>query len=199
MVYNRKGLAPWSLSREAGIESATVDGNIEVPQYVQPVLDTGFVDEKGNWQGAKSSDKGFIALHLDEAIANGGTILTPDINPDGTWPLDMTGFTSVQIAIKPTNGGNYAINAVMGPDSNSYANLSPVNPAASLRGAWLGRNDQSSTCYDLFNDTGEALTVDVWNIFMLQGGLANQKLLQFEITNSSGGVSTIETAFMRLV
>ena len=40
-------LAPWSLAREAGIESATVDGTIEIPQYVQPVLDTGFVDEKG--------------------------------------------------------------------------------------------------------------------------------------------------------
>ena len=46
MVRNRKGLAPWSLAREAGIESATVDGTIEVPQYVQPTLNTGFV-EKG--------------------------------------------------------------------------------------------------------------------------------------------------------
>ena len=65
MVRNRRGLAPWSLSREAGIESATVDGTIEVPQYVQPVLDTGFVDEKGDWKGAKSSDK---ALSLYKQI-----------------------------------------------------------------------------------------------------------------------------------
>ena len=49
MVRNRRGLAPWSLSRGSrGIESATVDGTIEVPQYVQPVLETGFVDEKGD-------------------------------------------------------------------------------------------------------------------------------------------------------
>ena len=116
MVRNRRGLAPWSLAREAGIESATVDGTIEIPQYVQPVLDTGFVDEKGDWKGAKSSDKDFIALQADLGIANGAEILTPSQNPDGTWPLDMTGFTNLFIAIKPSNGGNYAIEAVMGPD-----------------------------------------------------------------------------------
>ena len=59
---------------------------------MQPVLDTGFVDEKGDWKGAKSSDKDFIALQTDEAIANGGTFVTPSENPDGTWPLDMTGY-----------------------------------------------------------------------------------------------------------
>ena len=116
MVRDRRGLAPWSLSREAGIESATVDGTISVPQYVQPVLDTGFVDEKGDWKGAKSSDKDFIAFQTDLGIANGANFITPSVNPDGTWPLDMTGYQDLFIAIKPTNGGNYAISAVMGPD-----------------------------------------------------------------------------------
>ena len=134
MVRNRTGLAPWSLSREAGIESATVDGTIEVPQYVQPVLDTGFVDEKGNWKGIKSSDKDFFAFLTDLGIANGATILTPDVNPDGTWPLDMTGYNSIFVAINPSNGGNYAINAVMGPDAVSFANLSPVDAATLLQG-----------------------------------------------------------------
>jgi len=91
MVRNRRGLAPWSLAREAGVESATVDGTIEVPQYVQPTLSTGFVDEKGDWKGSKSNDKDFIALQTFEAIANGGTILAPSVNADGTWPLDMSG------------------------------------------------------------------------------------------------------------
>ena len=134
MVRNRRGLAPWSLAREAGIESATVDGTIEVPQYVQPTLNTGFVDEKGDWKGSKSNDKDFIAFEIHESINNGGTLLAPNVNPDGTWPLDMTGFRSLLIAIKPTNGGNVAINAVMGPADVSFANLSPVNAAASLRG-----------------------------------------------------------------
>ena len=197
MVRNRRGLAPWSLSREAGIESATVDGTIEVPQYVQPVLDTGFVDEKGDWKGAKSSDKDFIAFQIDVGIANGAAFITPSQNADGTWPLDMTGYTDIQIALKPTNGGNYALKAVMAPADLSYANLNPVNAAAMLRG---NTGDATPNDFEnLFSDGTEAMTADVWNIFMLRNVLKNQKLLQFEITNNSGGSSDIETAFMRLV
>ena len=197
MVRNRKGLAPWSLAREAGIESATVDGTIEVPQYVQPTLNTGFVDEKGDWKGSKSSDRDFIALQTDPAIANGGYILTPSVNPDGTWPLDMTGYRDIFIAVKPSNGGNVAFTAVMGPDSNSFANLSPVNPAATLIGneGQQAPNDLSS----LFVDNAESLTADVWNIFYIGHTLRNQRLLQFKIVNNSGDVSTLETAFMRVV
>jgi len=194
MVRNRRGLAPWSLSREAGIESATVDGTIEVPQYVQPVLDTGFVDEKGDWKGAKSSDKDFIAFQTDIGIANGANFITPSQNPDGTWPLDMTGFTYVMIALKPTNGGDVAIEAVMGPADVSYANLSPVDAASSL----LTNEDVSATLESAFKDTSQTLTADVWNIFKI-ARLEEFKLLQFKITNNSGGASTVETAFMRLV
>lgn len=197
MVRNRRGLAPWSLAREAGVESATVDGTIEVPQYVQPTLSTGFVDEKGDWKGSKSSDKNFIALHINEAIANGGTFLTPDVNPDGTWPLDMTGYTDIVIAIKPTNGGNCAIEAVMGPDSNNYANLGPVNAAATIK---VGNQTHSPPDLETaFSDGAESLTADVWNIFLIDRSLKEQKLLQFKITNNSGDISTVETAFMRIV
>jgi hypothetical protein len=197
MVRNRRGLAPWSLAREAGVESATVDGTIEVPQYVQPTLSTGFVDEKGDWKGSKSNDKDFIALQTDPAIANGGTILTPGVNPDGTWPLDMTGYNDLFLAIKPTNGGNYAVQAVMGPDSNSFANLSPVDPAATLLGTMAQSNPVDFEA--LFNDGAQAMTADVWNIFVIGSTLRNQKLLQWKITNNSGDISTIETAFMRIV
>jgi len=194
MVRNRKGLAPWSLSREAGIESATVDGTIEVPQYVQPVLDTGFVDEKGDWKGAKSSDKDFIALQTDLGIANGGNFITPGQNPDGTWPLDMTGYSDLFLAIKPTNGGNYAVTAIMGPADVSFANLSPVNAAATLKGA-IRRNDFDTALVD----SADSMTADVWNIFIIQDQLKHWKTLQFNIVNNSGGSSDIETAFMRLV
>jgi len=197
MVRNRKGLAPWSLAREAGIESATVDGTIEVPQYVQPVLDTGFVDEKGDWKGAKSNDKDFIALQTDLGIANTANFLTPSESADGTWPLDMTGFCGLFIAIKPSSGGNYKIEAVMGPDNLSFANLSPVNPAAVLKGT---RGDSGNDFDSLFSDSAESMTADVWNIFSIMScGLRDQKLLQFKITNNSGGSSNIDTAFMRLV
>ena len=199
MVYNRKAISPWSVEREAGIESATVDSNIEVPQYLQPTVDTGFIDEKGFWRGNTSSDKDFIAFGTFEAIANGGTILAPYVNADGTWPLDMTGFEDIQIALKVSRAGDYKIEAVMGPDSNSYSNLSPVNSAALLRGLFVEYSSVSNHMNDAFNDAAEALIADVWNIFMIKAVLSNQKLLQFQITNNSGGSSDIETAFMRLV
>ena len=195
MVQKREAYAPWSLTRKAGVQSATVNGDIEVPQFIQPTLNTGFVDEKGDWKGTKSSDEQFFAFGKDEGIANGGEILAPQAS-GSIWPLDMTGFNSLQIAIKPTNGGNYAIAAVMGPDDFSYANLRPVNPAALLKGVVDPREE---TLELLMNDSAESLTADVWNIFMIQDRLANQKLLQFSITNNSGGESTIETAFMRVV
>jgi len=197
MVRNRTGLAPWSLSREAGIESATVDGTIEVPQTVQPVLDTGFVDEDGNWKGTKSSDSQFI-IYTDEAIANAGTILTPSVNADGTWPLDMTGFKDIFFALRPSNGGTYKIEAVMGPDALSFANLNPVDPGRRLRIQNDAYDAGSPAFADVVNDE-ETCYTDVWNIFYIPLRSRNQKLLQFQVTNSSGGISTIDTAFMRIV
>ena len=51
----------------------------------------------------------------------------------------------------------------------------------------------------MFNDTAQALTADVWNIFYLGTLLRNQKLLQFKITNNTGGSSDIEVMYMRIV
>lgn len=198
MVYNRKGTAPWSVDRLAGIESATVDSNIEVPQYIQPVLNTGVVDEQGDWKGVKSSDSVFHSFSKDVGIPNGGELLQPTIGDATKWPLDMTGYNDIFIAIKPTNGGNYAITAIMGPDTQSFANLSPVNPASILKGNTTAESS-GDNMYQLFDDGSEALTADVWNIFYIEGRLANQKLLQFKIVNNSGGSSDVEVAFMRLV
>ena len=195
MAYERTGYAPWSLTREAGVQSATVDGTIKVPQYIQPTLETGFVDEKGNWKGVKSSDEQFIAFQKDDGIANGGDFLTPSTNADGTWPLDMTGYNDIFVAVKPTNGGNYAMQAVMGPATVSFANLNPVNAAAGLR----GNRNGTQVASDLLFDTAESLTADVWNIFFIGQNLKGQKLLQWKFTNNSGGSSDVETAFMRLV
>ena len=198
MAYNREGYAPWSLTRKAGVQSATVDGTIEVPQYIQPVLDTGFVDEKGDWKGTKSSDEEFHAFDKHVGIPNGGEILTPQSTSDNFWVLDMTGFKDLQLAIRTTNGGNYSITACMGPDSNSFANLSPVNSAAILK----FRNPNQTGTADLDNvitDGTESLTADVWNIFSIQTVARNQKLLQFKVTNNSGGESDVEFAFMRIV
>jgi len=199
MVYNRTGYAPWSLTRAAGVQSATVDGTIEVPQYIQPTLDTGFVDEKGNWKGVKSSDEAFNIRSVDEAIANGATILTPTTNADGSWPLDMTGYRHIVMAILSDQAGNYAMHGVMGPQSvdGGFAGLVPVNPAQLLRGNLGAGNSGMSNC---FSDATESVTADVWNIFMISEVLHDQKLLQFSITNNTGSeAAKIETAFMRIV
>ena len=193
MAYNREGYDPWSLTRKAGVQSATVNGDIEVPQYVQPVLDTGFVDEKGDWKGTKSSDETFFISDTATAIANGGELLFPN-TADRDF-INMTGFKHLQIACRPTNGGNFAFTAVMGPDSQSYANLSQVNPASTLRG---NRGfDQGFS--DVLVDSNDTLTADVWNIFMLSNNLHDQKLLQFKVVNNSGGNSDIDFAFLRVV
>jgi hypothetical protein len=195
MAYERTGYAPWSLTREAGVQSATVDGTIKVPQYGQPVIDIGFVDEKGNWQGRKSSDEQFIGITKAEGIGDGTSTLFPDTN---SFPsIDMTGFNDILFAIKPSNGGNCAVTAVIGPDTVPFANLSPVNAATTIRGTAWGVNNQNTI--ELYNDSAETFTADVWNITMVQQRLKDQKTFQFKVTNNSGGNSDIEFGFMRLV
>lgn len=197
MVYNRKASAPWSAQREAGIESATVDSTIEVPQYLQPVVNTGIIDKAGNWKGVRSSDEVFFIDATHEGIPNGAAVLSPQTaNRDF---IDMTGYSDLFIAIRPTQGGNYAIAAVMGPDTNTFANLTPVDAASTLMGAWMGQNDQSYTFRGLFDDSAQALTANVWNIFNFVNLLKNQKLLQFKIVNNSGGNSDIDFAYLRMV
>ena len=193
MVYERTGYAPWSLTREAGVQSATVDGTIQVPQYVYPNLDTGFLDEKGNWKGRKSSDETFIGLKTAEGVANGGEVLFPDTA--NIVSIDMTGFSDLFIALKPSNGGNYAITAVMGPDTTPFANLTPVAAARTLRGA----DALDGSVENVLLDSAEDCQSDLWNIIIIKERLAEQKHMQFKIVNNSGGNSNIEFGFMRLV
>jgi len=196
MPSKRTGYAPWSLTREAGVLSATVDGTIEVPQSVQPTIDTGFCDEKGNWVGVKSSDNEFRDFTKHLAIPNGETVLAPaTANVDH---INMTGFSSIFFAIKPSNAGNYSLDAVMGPDTSKFANLSPIVAATALRGLFTSRSGDDSL-YPLFDDDAESLTANKWNIFYIQDRLKDQKLMQLMVGNNSGGDSDIEITYMRLV
>tara|TARA_R110000824_G_scaffold130622_1_gene292587 strand:- start:287 stop:874 length:588 start_codon:yes stop_codon:yes gene_type:complete len=195
MVEKREAFAPWSLTREAGVQSATVNGTIDVPQVVQPILSTGFVDYKGNWQGAKSNDEQFFGITTHLAVGNGGDTLSPATSD--VDHIDMTGFTDIFIAIKPTRAGSVAIKAVMGPDTNRFANLSPVNSGENLRGSTTNNPNQVS---NLFSDSDEVLTADVWNIIHIgQQELANQKNMQFKVTNNAGGDSDLQIGFLRTV
>ena len=199
MEKKRKAYAPFSLTSEAGVGQTPVEGYVDVNQMIYPSVDTGVIDENGEWKGVKANDKEFIAFTKDETIPNTGEILTPSSNPDGSWPLDMTGYNDVMIAVKPSRAGNYAMSAVMGPDSVSFANLNPVAAASILRGADFDRGG-TADLQPLFEDGAQSLTADVWNIFPIFSVLSNQKLLQFKIVNNTGGeAASIECAFMRLV
>ena len=195
MARKRKAYAPFSLTSEAGVAQTPVEGYIDVEQKIYPIVSTGTVNENGKWEGVKASDTQFIGLTKAEQVANGGEVLFPDTNDHPN--IDMTGFTNIMIAYKPTRGGNIAQEAIMGPDTLPFANLSPVNAAAALRGL---TDPTISSFGQALLESSEALTADVWNIFYIGlGRLANQKNMQFKVTNNSGGASTIEFGFMRLI
>jgi hypothetical protein len=186
----RKAYTPFSTSSEAGVTAAPVEGYIDVTQDVRPTIDTGFVDRKGQWIGHQTSDTTFKFYHKGNQVGNGEEELAST--------TDMTGFNDIMLALRVTNAGNFGIKAVMGPDTNSYANLNPVNAAATLKYSqnFTGTSSTFTACLD---DSSEALAADVWNIFKIEGRLAEWKLLQFIITNGSGGASDIEIMYMRLL
>ena len=196
MDRKRKVYAPFSQTSEAGVTQTPVEGYIDVNQTIYPTVNTGVVNEKGQWAGVKSDDDNFTIMGTDEAVPNTQDILAPAGDPDF---IDMTGFKDIQFAVKVSNTGNYAFKAVMGPDTNRFANLSPVNSGERLQGAGAGVRGPADRLDDLFVDGADDMSADTWHIFTIFNVLANQKNMQFLITNSSGGNSNIQFAFRRLV
>jgi hypothetical protein len=190
----RTGYAPWSLTREAGVQSATVNGTIDVPQTCQPTINTGVIDEKGNWQGVKADDEVFIGITKAEAVANGAFALFPETN---NFPsIDMTGFSTLQYALKVTQGGNYGCTAVFGPDTVPFANLSPVQNGDPIRIIDSIANADES----VFDDTIAVSYANKWFVVTVLADRAKgQKNMQVKVTNSSGSTSNIEFGFRRLV
>ena len=191
----RKVYAPYSTSGEQ-VGQTPLTGYVDVAQAIYPAVNTGQVSTEGEWSGVVVSDKSFLIDTKHEGVPNGASVLVPQKQPDR---IDMTGYRDLYIAIKPSRSGNCAVVAVMGADTNTFANLTPVNAAATLRYIAIDDTAQNQDFRDCLNDAAEAMTADVWNIFNLQGVVANQKNLQFDITNSSGGNSDIEFAYMRVV
>ena len=191
-----KDFAPWSAETAQGIKTDPVDSNIDVKQQVVPALTVGTINAKtGEWTGIRESDTAFLIDATHEAVANGADVLSPQAQPDR---IDMTGYNDLFIAVKVSQGGNYAIKAVMGPSTNYFANLTPVNAAVRLRGngVWSGTGTGLG---DILIDGTESLSADIWNIFLIQEKLASQKNMQIRIDNNSGGPSNIEFAYLRVV
>lgn len=196
MVYKRTGYAPWSLTREAGVQSATVDSEIEVPQYLQPIINTGVVDEKGDWKGIKSSDEQFFGFTKAESVPGGETFLTPDTNNHPS--LDMRGFRHLQIAVLCSRSINIKLEALSGPDTVQYANLSPVQPASLLK--MTNMNPSTTTSFDnVLRDTSEAVPGGGWIVYTVYDRMADQINMQVRIGNEDASAADFEVAFRRLV
>ena len=195
MDRKRKVYAPFSQTSEAGVTQTPVEGYIDVNQMIYPTVNTGVVNEKGQWAGVKSDDDNFLILGTELAVPDGQLILAPAGDPDF---IDMEGFKDIFIAIKPSRTGSISLQAVMGPDTNRFANLSPIEPNAVLKGL-VNPSASQTTVENLLFDSSEALTADVWNIFFIGDRVQSQRNLQFRITKNSGGNSDIQFAFMRLV
>jgi hypothetical protein len=190
----RKVYAPYSTTGEQ-VGQTPVEGYVDVKQEITPILLTGELGKDGEWSGVTVSDKTFLIDTEHLAIPNGATVLSPQ-KADHEY-IDMTGFNDIFIAFKVSNGGNFAIDAVMGPDSYPFANLSPVKSAYTLKGNMP--QGTTSDFENLFIDSSESMVADVWNIFVIGANLRSQKLLQFKITNNSGGESSIQFASLRVV
>jgi hypothetical protein len=190
MVYERTGYAPWSLTREAGVQSATVDSEIKVPQYLQPIVDTGIIDEKGDWKGIKSSDEVFIDFQTDLAIADNGEIISNKV-------IDMYGYSRMNIALQVSRAGNYFYELLFGGDTDDgYLNLKPITtirpPKATIR------TDSSTNAFIALLSDQESIDIaDVWFVYQVND-LEGFKL-KLKITNQSGGNSNIQTAIQRLI
>jgi len=195
-MAKRKAYAPFSLTSEAGVAQTPVEGYIDVEQKIYPTVSTGTVNENGKWTGVKSDDAQFIGITKAVAVPNTGEVLFPDTNDFPS--IDMTGFKSLFIAFKTTRAGDYKITANMGPDTKRFANLEPVNAGALLKGS-NSLEGQGDDLNSLLSDNAQALTADVWDIFIINNSLQSQKNLQIKIVNNAGGSADIEFGFMRLL
>ena len=187
----RTGYAPWSLTREAGVQSATVNGTIDVPQTCHPTINTGVIDEKGNWQGVTANDSEFINLQKDEAIGDGANIIS--INT-----IDMFKHDIVMFALKVSNAGDFGVAfMVSGSETgdDSYFNLKPVNTNITAE-ATVRTDSQTHVLDHIFNDT-ITMSADVWHPVKIND-CRGFKLIA-RVTNNSGGISNIEHAIMRVV
>jgi hypothetical protein len=195
MEKKRKVYAPFSLTSEAGVAQTPVEGYIDVNQVIYPTVSTGAVNENGKWTGVKSDDEDFIGLSRAEAVANGANVAFPDTNNHPT--IDMTGFTTLQIAFKASANGQYGVTTRFGPDTIPFANLSPIASGEQIRIV-----DNASTVDESIIDDNNVniALADAWFIVtILADRCKGQKNMQVFVTNSTGSSSDIEFAFRRLV
>jgi len=190
----RRANSPWSKTYKEGLPTTAVDDHVNIDQNVIGAITTGVIDSAtGLWKGITVTDDAFTVDAVQEAIPNGATVTVPQGAGNA---IDMTGYKDVFIAIKGSEAGDHALLAVMSGDVY-YSNLTPINSGEALRGSGSPDN---GTVENLFYDSAESLTADVWNIFAIKEGLRHQKSINFKITNNTGSEeATLQFAYLRVV
>ena len=159
MDKKRKVYAPFSLTSEAGVAQTPVEGYIDVIQTVFPSVNTGTINENGKWTGVKSSDSEFRGFTKAEQVAGSGTVLFPDTGTENH--INMAGFKSLQLAIKSSRSETVGLIGRMGPDTERFANLSPV--AAGAEQFYMGDSRYIDNNFDeILKDTSQVMVADKW-------------------------------------
>ena len=196
MPDKRKAYAPFSLITESGVSNAPVEGYIDVNQEIQPIVSTGVVNENGTWVGVKSDDEEFFAFTKAVNVDGGTTFLTPDTS--NINHIDMTGFRHFQLAIKCSRSINIKMEALLGPDTDSFANLTPVASGSLLK--FANQNPVTTQSFDnVLRDTSEAISSAGWNIFTILDRATGQKNMVIRVGNEDASAADFEVAYRRLV
>ena len=189
MARKRKAYAPFSLASEAGVAQTPLEGYIDVEQQIYPSVNTGTINEKGRWTGVKSSDTEFIDISKATQVDDGVSEYFP------ADQIDMSGFTSFQFAIRPSNTGNHLFTITQGPTTSKVLNLTPVNALETLRIV----DPIGTTFEDVLSDT-EALTANVWTVLTITDPrLTGQTNFKVRVRNNTGSPEDIEFAYRRIV
>jgi len=200
MALRRKGSAPWSATKEAGLSDAPVSGNPFVEgDEVKPVIDAGFIDEKGLWQiNRVSDDQQFTFQDPDQAITPGNAAIIQGVN--------MLNHDLLIVAVKDSSGDDIDFSVqwrndlvgatgpytapIFSDDGVNTGNAWHVNEypgSGGLSGGW-----------DEILATGNELATETWKFYKVIG--LRGTLGQVYLYNGDGSdTGIISTAYLRLV
>jgi len=192
MALRRKGSAPWSLTKDTGLSDAPISGSPFVEgDEVKPVIDAGYIDEKGLWQIKGSNDTAFTFQDPSQALAAGA---------DMEFPVDMLQHETMILAIVDTSGNTINIDIIANNPttlSGPYAPFATLGVNGAYNWKWNGYRGGDGTLEHILVDTNEVLaaTWQFWKIINLHG-----TQVRLVIHNNDGSnTGTISTAYMRLV
>jgi len=189
MALRRKGSAPWSLTKDAGLSDAPVSGSPFVEgDEIKPVIEAGYIDASGLWQIRPSDDLAFTFQDPSQALAAGA---------DMEFNVDMLNHEVMILAVVDTSGNNINVDLLW---SLPTAPIGPYAPFATLgiNGSDQWKENKSGSSLDfILRDTSEAL-VATWTLYKIVGLRGTQGRIVIH-NNDGANAGTISTAYLRLL